>query len=85
MGKKKYKWTHLLNGKEVEKGDFFRHLGMHCVETIVYDPYNPITNVDLVDYEKTRKLYNRLKRTGMMQIFWSNTGSETFQIKRERL
>ena len=85
MPKRKYIYHHLFNGKEVERGDFFRKLGMHYFETIVYDPYNPITNIDVVDEVKTRKVYERLKRSGELYIIWGSGHSESFQIKKERI
>ena len=84
MGTRKYKYIHLFKGKEVDRGDFFRKLGLHYTEVIVYDPYNPLTNIEVVDDEKTRREYNRLKRTGQLHIFCSDDSSESFQIKKER-
>ncbi len=80
MGKRKFNYIHLYNGKEVDRGSFVRKLGLHCVEVIGNDP-NPLLNIEVVDEVKLRKLYARIKR-GTTQIFWGDDYSECFSIKR---
>ena len=85
MPKIKYNYIHLLNGKQVEKTEFYIKLGYHYSEVVVYDKTNPLLNVEVFDEKKTTRIYNRLKRTGYMHVFWSDDYSETFQIKKERI
>ena len=83
MPRRKYRYIHLLNNVEVDKGTFWRHLANHCCE-VLGNSDNPLLNVLVVDDKKLDRLYNRLKRTGQLHIFIDDeTGDcEDFQIKK---